>query len=93
VPPNAVITARVALSLQLLKKHDAGSTLPFGKLLVLSQRLLQALYKCPQDRPGLRTASIGKRRLLTAYDLAHGVAGNTKLFGCLADRLAVPVYR
>jgi hypothetical protein len=93
MPPNAVIAARVALGLQLLKEHDAAPTLASGKLLVLCQRLLQTLYKCPQDWPRLRSSSIAEGRLLTAHRLAHGVAGNAKLFGCLADRLAVPVYR
>jgi hypothetical protein len=40
VPPNAVIAARVALGLQLLKEHDAAPTLTSGKLLVLCQGLL-----------------------------------------------------
>jgi hypothetical protein len=40
VPPNAVITARVALGLQLLKEYDAAATLTAGKLLVLCQGFL-----------------------------------------------------
>jgi len=37
MPPNAVIAARIAFALQLLKKHNRCPALPFGQLPILGQ--------------------------------------------------------
>ncbi len=74
MPPYAVIAARIAFCLQLLKKNNRGPALPLGKSPILCQRLLQTLYERAQNWPWLRLPAVTESCLLTANRLTNRVA-------------------
>jgi len=85
LPPNAVIAARVAprpgAAQRALWRSDVGAWEASDPLPNPSPGVPQM----PQGRARLKAAPIRESSLLTAHRLPNGVAGNSKLFGCLPD--------